>query len=157
MFTRIAALVLLALFVVSGLAAPLQADGETTIYRTTVPEGVVAKEPAAAVSELPPPPDSKAIKLADLPKDTADMVTMIYQWKEGEPLFTSTAAPGVIQKFYADQLANLGYSSYLMLDAEGKPISPAFTYGCELGAIRVVAADDAVPEKTMVAVVIVAP
>jgi hypothetical protein len=154
MLSRISAPVLLALFVVSGLAAPLQADGETTIYRTTVPEGVAAKESAAAVSELPPPPESKAITLADLPKETADMLNMIYQWKEGEPLFTSTAAPGVIQKFYADELAKCGYSSYLMLDAEGKPISPAFTYACELGAIRVVAADDAVPEKTLVALVV---
>jgi hypothetical protein len=157
---RIAAPVLLVLFLVSGVCATLQADDEDRMNqrmeRMKIAMEAEAKEPAEAVKLLPAPPASEAAALADLPEEPAGMLGTMYQWEEGDPIFLSTATPGEIQTFYADELAKLGYSGSMMLDEKGIPISPAFTYGCDLGAIRIVAADDAVPEKTLVAVIVVA-
>ena len=114
-----------------------------------------AKAPAETVADLPAPPNSEAVALADLPKEAAEMLARIYHYKESDLLFLSTSTPGEIQNFYADELAKRGYAGSMMLDENGKPISPAFSYMCDLGVLRVVAADDAVPEKTLVAVIII--
>ncbi len=157
MFTRIAAPILLLLFLLSCFSAPVQAGDDKRMERMEIAMKAEAKEPVETVADLPAPPASEAVTLADLPEEPAGLLTMMYQWEEGDPLYLSTASMGEIQNFYADELAKRGYSGNPQLDENGKPISPAFTYGCDLGAIRIVAADDAVPGKTLVAVIIVAP
>ncbi len=156
MFMRFAVPVLLILLVISAVSVPLQAD-DKRMERMETAMKAEAKAPAETVKALPAPPASEAVTLADIPEEPAGLLSMIYQWEEGDPLYLSTASMGEIQNFYADELAKLGYSGILQLDENGKPISPVFTYGCDLGAIRIMAADDAVPEKTLVAVIVTAP
>jgi hypothetical protein len=140
------------------VCSPLQADEKTfqekRMERMEIAMKAEAKPPAETVAGLAAPPASEPAALADLPEETARMLQTMYQWQEGDPLYLSTASMGEIQNWYADELAPLGYTGSLMLDENGKPISPAFTYGSSLGAVRVMAADDAVPEKTLVAVIV---
>jgi len=165
MRTRSSALILLVLFLFSGLSPIVLAEDEDAIAaavakrmeRMEIAMKAEAKAPAEAVAALPAPPAGAPVALADLPEEPASLLTTIYQWEEGDPLFLSTATMGEIQNFYADELATLGYSGSLQLDENGKPISPAFSYMCDLGVIRVMAADDAVPEKTLVAVIVISP
>jgi hypothetical protein len=109
MFMRFAVPVLLILLVICAVSVPLQAD-DKRLERTEIVMKAEARAPAETVKALPVPPASEAVTLADLPEEPADMLSMIYQWEEGD-----------------------------------------------LGVIRVMAADDAVPEKTLVAVIVVAP
>lgn len=166
MFTRIVAPVLLILFLLSCLSAPLQADDMESnemksmnkrMERMKIAMEVDPKPSAETVASLPVPPSSEAATLADLPEDAAGLLTTIYDWEEGDLLFLSTATMSEVQNFYADEMAKRGYSGSMMEDENGKPISPAFSYMCDLGVIRVMAADDAVPEKTLVAVIILVP
>lgn len=165
MFRRVAITVLLLLFPVSGIQTTALADDEQAMkeanakrmeWITTASKVDNPKPPAEVVAELPAPPASETAALADLPEDAADLLQSIYQWKEGEPLFVSTAAPGEVQYFYADELAKRGYMGNVMLDENGVAISPAFSFMCDAGVIRVMAAPDTVPGKTLVALIVVA-
>jgi hypothetical protein len=109
MFMRFAVPVLLILLVISAVSVPLQAD-DKRMERMEIAMKAEAKAPAEAVKALPAPPASEAVTLADIPEEPAGLLSMIYQWEEGD-----------------------------------------------LGAIRIMAADDAVPEKTLVAVIVTAP
>ncbi len=153
---RIVAPILIILLLVSGVLAVTQTD-DKRMERMEIAMKAEAKAPVETVADLPVPPDSEPVAFADLPEEPAGLLKMIYQWEEGDPIFLSSATMGEIQNFYADELAKRGYSGSPQLDESGKPISPAFSYMCDLGVIRVMAADDAVPEKTLVAVIVVAP
>jgi hypothetical protein len=109
MFMRFAVPVLLILLVTCAVSVPLQAD-DKRMERMEIAMKAEAKAPVEAVKALPAPPASETVTLADIPEEPAGLLSMIYQWEEGD-----------------------------------------------LGAIRIMAADEAVPEKTLVAVIVTAP
>jgi len=165
MFRRIAIPVLLLLFLVSGIQTTALADDEQAMkdsfakrqeWMMTAMKVENPKPPAETIADLPAPPSSEPAALADLPEEAADTLKVVYHWKEGDPIFLSTATAGEVQYFYADELARRGYAGSVMLDENGVPIAPAFSFMSDAGVIRVAAAAGSVPEKTLVTLIVVA-
>jgi hypothetical protein len=165
MLTRCAVLITLVLFLFAGLSPVVLAEEEDAMAaafakrqeRMKIAMEAEAREPAEAVAALTAPPESEAVTLDKLPAELADMLSSIYQYKEGDPLFLSTAPVADVANHYADALAPLSFSGNVMVDENGKPISPAFSFMNDLGVIRVVAAeDDSIEGKVLAAVIIIA-
>jgi hypothetical protein len=132
----ISLLTILSVFFLTTLACSLGAPGgggpspagKATEPAKSAPPTSLGGEPgdaAAVLAKLPAPPQSRAITLGDLPKDTGEAFKAMFGLDGSEPMFLSDTTPEEVIQFYADELSQYGYANpaALVFD-QGKFVGP---------------------------------